>query len=86
MATKKTSAKSGTSAAEMREWYETHRAAIENYEKAKDAMGLWDPKKAETRTYSTFNREKLRNYLKNPAQNYKQLIELSRFLYPFISV
>ena len=81
MATKKTSANSGTSAAEMKEWCQKHHAAIENYEKLKNSMELWDPKKAESRTYTTFNREKLRGYLKNPAQNYKQLIELSRFLY-----
>ena len=81
MATKTTRAKSGTSAEEMRVWYEKHRSAIENFEKAQEALSLIDPKKTETRTYSVFNREKLRLYLKNPAQNYKQLIELSRFLY-----
>ena len=66
---------------ELKEWYNKHQAAIENYEKAKNALQLIDPKEAEVRTYTVFNREVLRNYLKNPAANYKKLIELSRFLY-----
>ena len=81
MATKTTSAKTGTSAAELRAWYEKHHSAIENFEKAQAAMKLIDVSKTETRTYQVFKRETLRNYLKNPAQNYKNLIELSRFLY-----
>lgn len=82
MATKQISAKSGTSTAELREWYEKHHSAIENYEKAQNALRkIIDPSKTETRTYTVFKRETLRNYLKNPAQNYKNLIELSRFLY-----
>lgn len=81
MATKQNSAKSGTSVTELREWYNKNHTAIENFAKTQEAMRVWDPKKAETRTYTTFNREKLRQYLKNPAANYKQLIELSRFLY-----
>lgn len=81
MATKTTSAKSGTSAAELRAWYDKHHSAIENYEKAQSAMKLIDVSKTETRTYTVFKRETLRRYLQNPAQNYKNLIELSRFLY-----
>lgn len=81
MATKSKSAKSGTSAAELKSWYDLHHSAIENYEKAQNALSLIDVKKTETRTYTVFNREKLRRYMKNPAANYKELIELSKFLY-----
>lgn len=71
----------GASAAELKEWYEKHHSAIENYERAKLGIQLINPKEAEVRTYSVFSREKLRNFLRNPAANYKRLIELSRFLY-----
>lgn len=81
MATKTTSAKTGASAAELRDWYNKHHSAIENYEKAQAAKKLIDVSKVETRTYTVFKRETLRRYLQNPASNYKQLIELSKFLY-----
>jgi len=67
--------------AEMREWYEKHRTAIEKYEQMKSGMQLIDPKKSVTRTFTIFKRETLRNYMKNPLKNYVKLIELSRFLY-----
>ena len=67
--------------AEMREWYETHKAAIENFEKVQRGIQLIDPKKTINRTYTVFKRETLRNYMKNPLRYYLKLIELSKFLY-----
>ena len=81
MATKNKRANVGTSVEQLREWYNTHHSAIENYEKALAGMKLIDPKKTETRSYTVFKRETLREYLKNPARNYKKIIELSKFLY-----
>jgi len=67
--------------AEMREWYELHKSAIEKFEKIQNGIQLLDPKKDVSRTYTIFKRELLRNYMKNPYKNYAKLIELSRFLY-----
>lgn len=62
------------SAAELKQWYD-------NFKKAQDAIQYIDVKKNETRSYTVFNLETLRTYMKNPAQYYKRLIELSNFLY-----
>ncbi|MCR4720937.1 MAG: hypothetical protein K5655_04345 [Lachnospiraceae bacterium] len=67
--------------AEMREWYEAHKTAIEKYEQIKNGISLIDPKKDVNRTFTVFKRDTLRNYMKNPLKNYVKLIELSRFLY-----
>jgi len=67
--------------AEMREWYETHKSAIEKFEKIQNGIQLINPSKDVSRTYTIFKRELLRNYMKNPYKNYAKLIELSRFLY-----
>ena len=67
--------------AEMREWYELHKDAIEKFERIKDGINLIDPKKSIVRPYQTFKRDTLRNYMKNPLRYYVKLIELSRFLY-----
>ena len=67
--------------AEMREWYEKHKSTIENYERIKNGINLIDPKNSVSRTFQTFKRETLRNYMKNPLKNYVKLIELSKFLY-----
>ena len=67
--------------AEMREWYEKHKTAIEKFEKIQNGISLIDPKKDNTRTYTVFRRETLRTYMKNPLRYYVKLIELSRFLY-----
>lgn len=79
----KTSAQGTTkTAAELRQWYNENAAAIENYTKAKAALKkLDDPNKTTNKPYSTFDKEKLRAYMKNPYRNYKQLIALSRYLY-----
>ena len=67
--------------AEMREWYEKHKSAIEKFETIQNGINLIDPKKSINRSYQTFKRETLRNYMKNPLKNFVKLIELSRFLY-----
>ena len=68
-------------AEEIRQWYEQHKTAIEKYEKAQSLINIIDPSKNENRTYTTFSRETFRTYMRNPANYYKRLIELSRFLY-----
>lgn len=67
--------------AEMREWYEKHKTAIEKFASIQNGINLIDPKKSINRSFQTFKRETLRNYMKNPLKNYIKLIELSRFLY-----
>ena len=68
--------------AELREWYEKNKAAIENFTKAQiAAKNLIDVQKTPGTPYSVYDREKLRMYLKNPYRNYKQLISLSKYLY-----
>ena len=67
--------------AEMREWYNNHKSAIEKFEKIQNGIQLMDPKKSSTRTYTVFKRELLRTYMKNPFRYFTKLIELSRFLY-----
>ena len=67
--------------AEMREWYEAHKTAIEKYEQIKNGISLIDPKKDVNRTFTVFKRETLRNYMKNPPKYYSKLIDLSKFLY-----
>ena len=67
--------------AEMREWYEQHKSAIEKFEKIQSGIQIIDPNKSISRTYQTFKRETLRTYMKNPLRYYAKLIELSRFLY-----
>ena len=49
----------------------------------KDALRFFDPEKPPTRTTSTYSRESLRTYLRNPATdgNNKNLRKLSNYLY-----
>ena len=68
-------------AAEIKEWYNKNQRAIENFAKAQEALKLVDPTKNITRSFSTFDKSKLRTYMKNPVSNYKNLRELSRYLY-----
>lgn len=57
-------------------------AEMREYTKAKAAIkDLTDLRKSPDTSYSVFDREKLRRYLKNPLANYKNLIALSRYLY-----
>ena len=66
---------------EMREWYAANHNNIELFKKAEEALRLLDVKKGTTRQFSTFDKSKLRNYLKNPIARYKDLRNLSRYLY-----
>lgn len=52
-------------------------------ESLKNALQLFDPEKIPTRTTSTYSRENLRTYLRNPAtdSNNKNLRKLSAYLY-----
>lgn len=71
----------GTSVAELKQWYDKNHHVIENFKKAQEGIQYIDVKKNETRTYTVFNLETLRSYMRNPASYYKRLIELSNFLY-----
>lgn len=53
------------------------------YAAVKDALGLIDLTQNKSVSYTTYSRESLRNYLKNPASetNQKNLRKLSNFLY-----
>lgn len=53
----------------------------ELFEKAKEALKLLDPNKAETRTSQTFNKTVLRTYLQNVYNYQSQIRQLSRYLY-----
>lgn len=83
--TKKNSAASSSvkqpTAAEMREWYEKHRKSIENFERSQNVTQLLDPASTAAKTFSTFSKETLRTYMQNPLSQYKNLRNLSRFLY-----
>lgn len=48
---------------------------------AASGIGLTDLSKSENRTYTVFNKEKLRQYIKSPFANQANLRNLSRFLY-----
>ena len=67
-------------AAEMREFQKYERRK-ELFAKAKDAMKLLDLTKNQSRSYTIYNKESLRTYMKNPASNENSLRNLSRFLY-----
>lgn len=76
------SAKGTKTVAELRQWYKDNAEAIENYTKAKARLkGLIIPNKTPATPYATFDRDKLRLYMKNPHRNYKELIALSQYLY-----
>lgn len=66
---------------ELREWYATHDVKRKNFDRAQNALKLLDPSKSVTKKFSTFSKETLRTYMKNPLANYKNLRNLSRFLY-----
>ena len=71
-------------AAEIKKWSDekNRELAIELFKKtAETIMQLQDPTKNVSRSYSTFDKEKLRQYMKNPLTNYKNLRNLSRYLY-----
>ena len=75
-----TATKKQPTAAEMREWYEKN---AKNFKKGEEALrNLRDVSK--TKNYSSisnFNKDSLREYLKNISNNEKNLRNLSRYLY-----
>ena len=84
---KKTTTKSTSStsskkltASEMREFQKQERRK-ELYAKAQQAVNLLDLTKNQTRSYTIYNKESLRSYMRNPASNENSLRNLSRFLY-----
>ena len=82
MANKQSAQGTKKTAAELRAWYNENHDAIDRYTKAKAKLKkITDINKTPKAPYTVFDREKLRNYMKNPLRNYKQLIALSRYLY-----
>lgn len=78
-----TKQKTQTTAAEMREWYEKNKSKLDNFAKAQDALvSLRDLTKNKTfKNISNFNKETLKEYLKNISSSESNLRNLSRFLY-----
>lgn len=73
---------SAKTVAELREWYDKNEKSIELFKKTNAAiLKLSDPTKTINRTYNTFDKTKLRQYMKNPIANYKNIRDLSRYLY-----
>lgn len=66
---------------ELREWYAKYSGSIENFERSQNILQLVNPNSTSTKTFNTFSKETLRTYMKNPLNNYKNLRNLSRFLY-----
>lgn len=83
--TKKNSATSSSknqpTVTELRDWYAKEQKRIENFERSEKALQILDATKNSSKTFSTFSKETLRTYMKNPLTNYKNLRNLSRFLY-----
>ena len=75
-----TATKKQPTAAEMRE-FQKEALKKELYAKAKQAINLLDLTKTQTRSYTIYNKENLRSYMKNPMSNENRLRNLSRFLY-----
>ena len=69
------------SVAELKEWYAKEQKRMENFERSQAALQLLDPSKSNTRSFTVFSKETLRTYMQNPLTNYKNLRNLSRFLY-----
>ena len=74
--------KTGNSVAEIKQQDLLFRRRRELFEKAKAGVQLLDLTKSDpTRTFSTYSKERLRQFLKNPKSNESNLRNLSRFLY-----
>lgn len=82
VSTSTTSSKRQPTANEMREWYENNKESL-NFKKADEALkNLRDITKTSSyRTVNNFDKNSLRNYLKNISSNEKNLRNLSRYLY-----
>lgn len=81
MPTKQITPTNKRTAKEIEQYWLEHQSRIEKYEAAKQAVQLINAAKNENRNFSTFSKETLRTYLKNPTSYYKNLRNLSRFLY-----
>ena len=66
---------------ELKDWYTKNAKNIEKFERAQEALQYLDPTRTNTRTFSTFSKENLRTYMQNPLAQYKNLRNLSRYLY-----
>lgn len=67
--------------AERRNFYNTEEKRRQLFEATQQAIKLTDLTKQETRTFSTFSKDKLRQYMKNPLANEKTIRALSKYLY-----
>ena len=63
----------------LRTYYEKNKNV--NYAEAIEALQLLNPYKNQSKSFTTFSKETLRSYMQNPLAYYKQLRNLSRFLY-----
>lgn len=61
--------------------FEKEARRNELYAKAKDAIALLDLTKSQSRSYTIYNKDNLRTYMRNPASNENRLRNVSRFLY-----
>ena len=61
--------------------YEELQERVASFERSQNALQLLDPTKSSSATSSVFSKETLRQYMQNPVSNYKNLRNLSRFLY-----
>ena len=80
-ATGSSTKKTQPTVAELRDWYAKEQVRKENFERAQGALQLLDPSSTNTKMFSTFSKETLRTYMQNPLTNYKNLRNLSRYLY-----
>lgn len=77
-----TSTKNGLTAAEAREWYDKNYASVLNFQKSMDAFRQFsDYTRTNTTATSTFDKDKLQQYLKNIGNNESNLRKLSWYLY-----
>lgn len=80
--TSKDSAPSGQkSIQEIKEFDMQFQRRQELFASTKSAIQFLDLTKSESRTFSTFSREKLKSYMTNPKANENNLRDLSKFLY-----
>ena len=66
---------------EIKEYSLKEQNRIEKFAAVKQAIQLIDLTKTETRTFTIFSKERLRQYMQNPKSNENNLRNLSRFLY-----
>lgn len=66
---------------EIKDFQQQYDKKMELFAAAKQALQFLDLTKNYTRTYTTFNKERLRTFLRNPKSNEANIRALSRFLY-----